>query len=157
MLVREGRRPARQASGLIQLLDAVYLVRCGIDKVRIPPANYSPEFSQSRAIAFAYRSEKPKTHRVFTTVPFEDALLSPAGIAAHGPLYDNITFGNIPRWVTMCTLPFNAYRLASQRTDRAAQNQAVEDILMLPQRVLTRTSRGGGDGKRLTRTIRARC
>jgi hypothetical protein len=33
----------------------------------------------------------------------------------------------------------------------------VEDILMLPQRVLTRTSRGGGDHKRLNRTIRARC
>ena len=57
----------------------------------------------------------------------------------------------------MCTIPFNAYRLASERNDRAGQNQAVEDILMLPQRVLTRTSRGGGDSKRLNRTIRARC
>ena len=95
--------------------------------------------------------------RALSTVPVAGTPLSPADVAAHGPLYDNITFGNIPQWVAMCTLPFNAYRLASQRNDRAAQNQAVEDILMLPQRVLTRTSRGGGDGKRLTRTIRARC
>ena len=28
---------------------------------------------------------------------------------------------------------------------------------MLPQRVLTRTKRGGGDGRRLTATVRARC
>ena len=57
----------------------------------------------------------------------------------------------------MCTTPFNAYRLASQGNDRAAQDVAVQDILMLPQRVLTRTGRGPGDGKRFSRTVRARC
>ena len=102
-------------------------------------------------------SRSQAVRRALSTVPVAGTPLSPADVAAHGPLYDNISFGNIPQWVAMCTLPFNAYRLASQRNDRAAQNQAVEDILMLPQRVLTRTSRGGGDGKRLTRTIRARC
>ena len=52
-----------------------------------------------------------------------------------------------------------AYRLASPSNNRAAQNQAVEDILRLPQRdiVLTRTGRGQGDHKRLSRVMRDRC
>ncbi|MDB5910672.1 MAG: uncharacterized protein JWP34_4786, partial [Massilia sp.] len=83
--------------------------------------------------------------------------LSPADIAAHGELYDFISFGNVPQWIGMCTLVLNAYRIASQGGNRNAQDQAIEDLLMLPQRVLTRTNRGGGDGRRLTHIIRARC
>ena len=86
-----------------------------------------------------------------------DAPLSASAIAAHGELYDYISFSNIPQWVAMCTIPFNAYRLASQRDDRAAQEQAVQDILLLPQQVLTRTGRGPGEGRRLHQTVRARC
>ena len=68
-----------------------------------------------------------------------------------------MSFTNVPQWVALNTVPWNAYRLASQAGDRTAQRQAVEDLLMLPQRVLTRTRRGGGDGRRLTATVRARC
>ena len=82
---------------------------------------------------------------------------SPADVAAHGQLYDYISFPNVPQWVSMCCIPFNAYRLASQSNNRTAQDQAVEDILMLPQRVLTRTGRGPGDHQRLNRVMRARC
>ena len=59
--------------------------------------------------------------------------------------------------MSMCTIPFHACRLANQINNRAAQEVAVHDILMLPQRVLTRTGRGPGDGKRLSRPVRARC
>ena len=31
--------------------------------------------------------------------------LSAADIAAHGELYDYISFPNIPQWVAMCTIP----------------------------------------------------
>ena len=90
-------------------------------------------------------------------VPAASAPLSPADVASHGELYEHISFPNIPHWVAMCTVPLNAYGLASQSGNRAAQAQAVEDVLMLPQRVLTRTSRGPGDHKRLDRVVRARC
>ncbi|MGB9152076.1 MAG: hypothetical protein WCD70_03205, partial [Alphaproteobacteria bacterium] len=89
-------------------------------------------------------------------LPKADAPLTAADLAAHGELYDYISFTNAPQWVAICTLVLNAYRVASQSGDRAAQQHAVEDLLMLPQRVLTRTSRGG-DPRRLTSTIRARC
>jgi hypothetical protein len=88
-------------------------------------------------------------------LPTAQTQLSAADIAAHGQLYDYISFTNVPQWVAICTLVLNAYRVASQAGDRRAQQQAIEDILMLPQRVLTRTSRGG-DPRRLTSTIRAR-
>ena len=91
----------------------------------------------------------------FLPLPASGAL-SAAEIGAHGDLYDYISFTNVPQWVAICTLVLSAYRVASQASDRRAQEQAVEDILMLPQRVLTRTSRGG-DPRRLTSTIRARC
>ena len=139
--------PTAQARRSLSLLEPRSASgKAGRGGVQMRATPFQPTASRSQAV-----------RRALSTVPVAGTPLSPADLAAHGPLYDNITFGNIPQWVAMCTLPFNAYRLASQRNDRAAQNQAVEDILMLPQRVLTRTSRGGGDGKRLTRTIRARC
>ena len=90
-------------------------------------------------------------------LPCGSGPLRPSDIAQHGELYSCVSFTNVPQWVGLNTLPWNAYRLASQAGDRNAQRQAVEDLLMLPQRVLTRTSRGGGDGRRLTATVRARC
>lgn len=89
-------------------------------------------------------------------LPISGDLLSAAEIAAHGELYEYISFPNVPQWVAICTLVLNTYRVASQAGDKAGQQQALEDLLMLPQRVLTRTSRGG-DPRRLTSTIRARC
>ena len=57
----------------------------------------------------------------------------------------------------MNTPVWHAYRMASQNNDREAQARVVEDILLLPQRILTRSERGGGNGRRLTSIIRARC
>ena len=129
-----------------------------------PPA-VRPSSSKDRSSATAETAAKapraasqPQTVRSAASyVPEAGAPLSAANIAAHGQLYDYISFPNIPQWVSMCIIPFNAYRLASQSSDRAAQDQAVEDILMLPQRVLTRTGRGPGDHRRLNRVMRARC
>ena len=83
-----------------------------------------------------------------------------AQLAAHGPLYDFISFSNVPQWVGMCSLAFNAYRVASEKGDRARQTQAVIDLLMLPQRTLTRLPRGAGSkraARRQVNTIKARC
>ena len=102
-------------------------------------------------------NQPPAVRPAASSVPVAGAPLQPAAIAAHGQLYDYISFPNVPQWVAMCTIPFNAYRLASQGNDRAAQDVAVQDILMLPQRVLTRMGRGPGDGRRLNRVVRARC
>ena len=90
-------------------------------------------------------------------LPIGSGPLLPSDIARHGELYSCVSFTNVPQWVGLNTVPWNAYRIASQAGDRNAQRQAVEDLLMLPQRVLTRTKRGGGDGRRLTATVRARC
>ena len=91
-------------------------------------------------------------------LPFGSAVpLRPSDIANHGELYSCVSFTNVPQWVGMNAEVWNRYRMASQAGDRNAQRQAVEDVLLLPQRVLTRTSRGGGDGRRLTATVRARC
>jgi hypothetical protein len=81
-------------------------------------------------------------------------------LADHGPLYDFISFSNVPQWVGMCSLAFNAYRVASERRDRARQTQALIDLLLLPQRTLTRLPRGEGSTRaagRLVRTVKARC
>ena len=105
-------------------------------------------------------STEPDERKLVATIPLPatgSLPLSPADIAAHGELYDFISFANVPQWIGMCTLVLNAYRIASQGGDRDAQDQALEDLLMLPQRVLTRTNRGGGDGRRLTQIIKARC
>jgi len=83
--------------------------------------------------------------------------MTPRQVAAHSQLYDFISFPNVAQWIAINIVAWNAYRVASQGDDRAAQARALEDILMLPQRVLTRTSRGAGDGQRLTSKIRARC
>jgi hypothetical protein len=81
-----------------------------------------------------------------------------AEMAGHGDLYDFISFTNTPQWIGMCSLVFNAYRVASQDGNRQRQTQAIVDLLMLPQRVLTKLSRAGaGNGKRITRTVKARC
>ena len=82
---------------------------------------------------------------------------TPQQVAAHGSLYDFISFTNVTQWTALNAAPWNAYRVASQGSDRAAQAQALEDLLMLPQRILTRTGRGAGDGRRLTSTIKERC
>jgi hypothetical protein len=83
-----------------------------------------------------------------------------AQLAAHGALYDFISFSNVPQWVGMCSAAFNAYRVASERRDSARQTQAVIDLLMLPQRTLTKLPRGAGSKRaagRLASIIRARC
>jgi hypothetical protein len=115
--------------------------------------------SSRRATGVAAQADsQPQTIRSAASyVPIAGAPLSPADVAAHGQLYDFISFPNVPQWQSMCAIPFNAYRLASQGNDRAGQRQALEDILMLPQRVLTRTGRGPGDHRRLNRVMRARC
>jgi hypothetical protein len=66
-----------------------------------------------------------------------------AQLAAHGFLYDFNSFSNVPQWVGMCSTAFNAYRVASERKDSARQTQTLIDILMLPQRTLTKLLRGG--------------
>jgi hypothetical protein len=83
-----------------------------------------------------------------------------AQLAAHGVLYDFISFSNVPQWVGMCSSALNAYRVASEKGDSARQTQALIDILMLPQRTLTKLPRGGGSKRaasRLVNTIKARC
>ena len=83
-----------------------------------------------------------------------------AQLAAHGVLYDFISFSNVPQWVGMCSTAFNAYRVASEKGDSARQTQALIDILMLPQRTLTKLPRGAGSKRaagRLVNTIKARC
>ena len=99
----------------------------------------------------------PSCSSSIPSLPFSLGPLQPRDIARHGELYSCVSFSNVPQWVGLNTLPWNAYRLASQKGDRDAQRQAVEDLLMLPQRVLTRTNRGGGNGRRLNATVRARC
>ena len=61
-----------------------------------------------------------------------------AQLAAHGVLYDFISFSNVPQRVGMCSTAFNAYRVASKKGDSARQTQALIDILMLPQRTAAR-------------------
>jgi hypothetical protein len=83
-----------------------------------------------------------------------------AQLADHRPLYDFISFSNVPQWVGMCSLAFNAYRVASERGDRARQTQALIDLLLLPQRTLSRLSRAAGSkrgAERLVCTVKARC
>ena len=87
-----------------------------------------------------------------------ESLPSVAAIAAHPPLYNVVSFRNVPMWVGANTPLWNAYRVASERGDRAAQVRAVLDILLLPSFVLSRTGRGGrGAAQRKARTINARC
>jgi hypothetical protein len=84
-------------------------------------------------------------------------LPSVPSIAAHGELYDFISYTNVPQWIGMNSLVWNSYRIASQDGDSARQAQAVLDLLMLPQRVLTKLDRTGRDaGKRIVRTVAAR-
>ena len=87
-----------------------------------------------------------------------DDLPSVAAIGAHPPLYNVVSFRNVPMWVGANTPLWNAYRVASERGDRAAQVRAVLDILLLPSFVLPRVGRGGrGAAQRKARTINARC
>ena len=83
--------------------------------------------------------------------------MTPRQLAAHGQLYEFISFTNAAQWTAVNARLWNVYRVASQGNNRARQAQALEDILMLPQRTLTRTSRGAGDGQRLTSIIKGRC
>ena len=83
--------------------------------------------------------------------------LTPRQVAGHGQLYDFISFTNGPQWKALNVHAWNRYRVSSQGNDRAAQAQTVEDLLMLPQRILTRTSRGAGDGRSLTSIVNGRC
>ena len=55
-----------------------------------------------------------------------------AQLAAHGPLYDFVSFSNVPQWVGMCSTAFNVYRVASESRDSARHTQAIIDLLMLP-------------------------
>jgi hypothetical protein len=90
--------------------------------------------------------------------PVASSLPSVADIAAHEQLYDFVSFTNVPQWVGICGQVFNQYRAASQDGNRQAQTQALVDILMLPQRVLTKTARGGTNHKgRIIATVKARC
>jgi hypothetical protein len=73
-----------------------------------------------------------------STLPVAGPLPSVADIAAHGQLYDFVSFTNVPQWVGTCNLVFNQYRIASQDGNCEAQTQALVDLLMLPQRVLPR-------------------
>jgi hypothetical protein len=87
-----------------------------------------------------------------------DGLPSVTAIGAHPPLYNVVSFRNVPMWVGANTPLWNAYRVASERGDRAAQIRAVLDILLLPSFVLSRIGRGGrGAAQRKARTINARC
>ena len=84
-------------------------------------------------------------------------LMTPRQLAAHSQLYEFVSFTNAAQWTAVNARLWNVYRVASQGNNRARQAQALEDILMLPQRTLTRTSRGAGDGQRLTSIIKGRC
>ena len=87
-----------------------------------------------------------------------DGLPSVAAIGAHPPLYNVVSFRNVPMWVGANTPLWNAYRVASESGHRAAQVRAVLDILLLPSFVLPRIGRGGrGAAQRKARTINARC
>ena len=81
-----------------------------------------------------------------------------AAIGAHPPLYNVVSFRNVPMWVGANTPLWNAYRVASESSDRAAQVRAVLDILLLPSFVLPRIGRGGrAAAQRKARIINARC
>jgi hypothetical protein len=91
-------------------------------------------------------------------LPVADSLPTVSEVATHGPLYDFVSFSNVPQWVGMCSLAFNAYRTASQDSDGPRQTQALVDLLLLPQKVLTKTNRAGAHHRRrLVATIKARC
>lgn len=106
----------------------------------------------------SHTAPSPSRSRATSTLPIAGPLPSVADIAAHGQLYDFVSFTNVPQWVGICSLVFNQYRIASQDADRAAQTQALVDLLMLPQRVLTKTKRGGASHRgRLIATVKARC
>ena len=130
----------------------------------ITPAKAGPSGALGKARGCSQKAQKQRRKQAGLTqsssippLPLGSGPLLPSDIARHGELYSCVSFTNVPQWVGLNTVPWNAYRLASQNRDRNAKNQAVEDMLMLPQRVLTRMKRGGADGSRLTRTIRARC
>jgi hypothetical protein len=81
-----------------------------------------------------------------------------AAVASHGALYNTIAFNNIPHWVGVNTPIWNAYRVASEGGDSAAQTAAVLDLLLLPQRTLGRIGRGGRAALiRKQRIMQARC
>src|SRR5271156_5113281 len=122
-----------------------------------PPATASlPDLATVTASAH----REPLVCQTATPTPVANLRTHPtvAEIAGHGELYDFISFTNVPQWVALNALLWNAYRTASQRGDKTGQLTALVHILMLPQRVLTRLSRGGaGGGRRIIRTVRARC
>jgi hypothetical protein len=106
----------------------------------------------------SHTAQSSSPSRATSTLAIADPLPSVADIAAHGQLYDFVSFTNVPQWVGICNLVFNQYRIASQDGNREAQTQALVDLLMLPQRVLTKTKRGGASHHgRLIATVKARC
>ena len=83
-----------------------------------------------------------------------------AQVAAPGPLYEFVSFSNVPQWVGMCSTAFNAYRVASESRDSERHTQAIIDLLLLPERALAKLPRGAGSKRaagRLVSTIKARC
>ena len=66
-----------------------------------------------------------------------------AQVAQHGPLYDRVSFHNQQQWRAANDTLWNAYRLASMTGQRSQLTPILLDILLLPQRVLTRLRRSG--------------
>ena len=136
-------------------------VRSVTTRAKVKPAD---GLSQSKAAARTASSQKrqPSPH---TRRPTSYQSQLPLGqhptvaqLAAHGNLYEFIAFSNVPQWVGMCCAVFNAYRVASQNGDSQRQLQAIIDLLMLPQKVLTKLARAGVTGReRLVRVVKARC
>ena len=71
-----------------------------------------------------------------------------AQVAEHGPLYERVSFHNVPQWRAANEPLWNAYRLASLTGQRSQLTPILLDILLLPQRVLPKLGRSGRAARR---------
>ena len=68
----------------------------------------------------------------------------------HGPLYERVSFHNHGQWRAANEPLWNAYRLASTTGQRSQLTAILLDILLLPQRVLSKLGRSGRAARRRT-------
>ena len=72
-------------------------------------------------------------------------------VAGHGPLYEDVSFHNLPQWRAANEPLWNAYRVASEKGEHGRLNSILLDILQLPARLLCKLGRSGRNARRRTR------
>ena len=72
-------------------------------------------------------------------------------VAGHGPLYEDVSFHNLPQWRAANEPLWNAYRVASEKGEHSRLTPILLDILQLPAHLLCKLGRSGRNARRRTR------